>query len=145
VCYVLWKYKGKQIFCGRTIWTERVFVTQLPNNAGISVWQTVWVATYCHLTSNVLTPLRHVASVLTAHWRQIVQEMHIFTKAWAMDWKTACFKYTHVRIVINSHDLNGKITRGSSGHHTHSHGSLHWLGQCLLDQTRKRSSCPLQR
>ena len=136
--------KAKQIFCGRTIRTEGVFITQMPSNAGISVWQTVWVATYCHLTSNVLTPLRNVASVLNAHRRQMVQSMHILTKAWAKDWKTVCFKRTHVRIVINSHDLNGKIPWGSSGHHTHSHGSLHWLGKCHLYQTRKQSSCPLQ-
>ena len=71
-----------------------MFVTQLPSNAGNSVWQTVWVATYCHLTSNVLTPLRHIASVLTAHRRQVVQSVHIFTKAWAMDWKTVFQVYT---------------------------------------------------
>jgi hypothetical protein len=31
------KYKEKQFFYGRKIWTEGVFVTQLYSNAGISV------------------------------------------------------------------------------------------------------------
>ena len=38
-----WKHKDKHMCCGHNIWTEGVFVTQLSNNVGISVWRTVWV------------------------------------------------------------------------------------------------------
>jgi hypothetical protein len=36
-CYVFTKMQGEAIFCGHSILTEDVFVTQLANNAGNSV------------------------------------------------------------------------------------------------------------
>jgi hypothetical protein len=47
------KHKDKQLFCGHDILTEGAFVSQPPNNAGISVRRIVWVTTNCQFTSDM--------------------------------------------------------------------------------------------
>lgn len=41
------------IFCGHTILTEDVFVTQVSSNSGISFWRIVRVTTNCPFMSNI--------------------------------------------------------------------------------------------
>jgi hypothetical protein len=50
----LQKYKEKQFFCGHTVLTEGVFVTQLPSNVGISVSQIMLVMTDCCFGSVIM-------------------------------------------------------------------------------------------
>jgi hypothetical protein len=56
------KHKDRQFVCGHNILTDGVSVTQLPSNAGISVWLIVWIATNCRFASSVK---RHAALYLT--------------------------------------------------------------------------------
>jgi hypothetical protein len=49
------QHKEKQFSCGHSILTAGVFVTQLPNNAEISILRIVWVTIKCCFTSDVTT------------------------------------------------------------------------------------------
>jgi len=49
----LWKYK-KKLFLDTRFLIEGVFVTQLANNEGISVWRIVWVTTNCCIMGHIL-------------------------------------------------------------------------------------------
>ena len=49
------KYKEKQFVYVHNIWTDGVFVTELPSNAEISVWRIVWVTTNCSFMAYMRT------------------------------------------------------------------------------------------
>jgi len=50
------KYKKQQFFSGYNNLIEGLFVTQLRNNVGISVWQIVWIKTNCYFLSDTFLP-----------------------------------------------------------------------------------------